>query len=229
MDMEPASDQIEAESTMNLDLSDKEAAKSFAQKDCKDPEPRIRRISEQPILVGEPNDFSGKGEDATRWLMVMKAYFEMHQDYYDDKRRITTVFLNKLTEGRAGTFTEGWYSKLTNLSISDLETTVDKLFAAFEETFIPRDIQDQACQDLYFLSMKQLDRDFDEYSIAFKLAQAQSEIYDNHLLIDALQRGISYDLAVMMTRAAKPRGQEETGCRWEQWLEKTREFYRNNI
>ena len=74
--------------------------------------------------------------------MAMKAYFEMHQDYYDDKRRITTVFLNKLTTGRAGTFAKGWYAKLTNPSISDSETMVDKLFTAFKETFIPRDIQD---------------------------------------------------------------------------------------
>ena len=106
---------------------------------------------------------------------------------------------------------------------------VDKLFTTFKETFIPRDIQDQARQDLYSLSMKQLNGDFDKYSVAFKLAQAHSEIYDDHLLIDALQQGVSYDLAVMMTGAAKPRGQEETGWRWEQWLEKAGEFYRNNI
>ena len=228
-DMEPTSDQIKAGSTMNLDLSDKEPTKSFAQKDYKDPEPMIGRISNQPILVGEPDNFSGKGEDTTRWLMAMKAYFKMHQDYYDNERRITTVFLNKLTTGRAGTFAEGWYVKLTNPSISDSETMVDKLFTTFKETFIPRDIQDQAHQDLYSLSMKQLNGDFDKYSVAFKLAQAHSEIYDDHLLIDALQRGVSYDLAVMMTGAAKPRGQEETGWRWEQWLEKAGEFYRNNI
>ena len=77
--------------------------------------------------------------------------------------------------------------------------------------------------------MKQLDRDFDEYPVAFKLAQAQSEVHDNCLLIDALQRGISYDLAVMMTRATLPKGQEETGWRWEQWLDKAGELYRNNI
>ena len=77
--------------------------------------------------------------------------------------------------------------------------------------------------------MKQLNEDFDKYSIAFKLAQAQSKVNDDRLLIDALQRGISYDLAVMMTRAALPRGQEETRWRWEQWLDKAGEFYRNYI
>ena len=64
--------------------------------------------------------------------------------------------------------------------------------------------------------MDQLNGDFDQYSVAFKLSQARSEVHDNSLLIDALQRGVSYQLAVMMTRAAFPRGQEETGWRWEQ-------------
>ena len=121
------------------------------------------------------------------------------------------VFLNKLTKGRASTFAEGWYMKLTNPSIPDSEIMVNKLYVAFEKTFIPRDIMDQARQDIYSLSMNQLNGDFDQYSIAFKIAQARSEIHDNHLLIDALQRGVTYQLAVMMTRATLPRGQEETG------------------
>ena len=142
MSIDSASNQIEAGSTMNVDVSNKEMTEPL-NKDYKDPEPAwIRRISDQPILVGEPDNFSGKGEDAMRWLMVMKAYFEIHQDYYDDKRRITMVFLSKLTTGRAGTFTEGWYMKLANPSIPDLETMVDKLYIAFKETFIPRDITD---------------------------------------------------------------------------------------
>ena len=104
--------------------------------------------------------------------MAMKAYFELHQDFYDDEKKITMVFLNKLIDGRAGTFAEGWYLKLTNPSTPDLEIMVNKLYVAFKETFIPRDIQDQACQDIYSLSMKQLNGDFDEYSVAFKLTQA---------------------------------------------------------
>ena len=74
--------------------------------------------------------------------MAMKAYFELHQDFYDDEKKITTVFLNKLTNGRASTFAKGWYTKLTNLSTSDSETTVNKLYITFKETFIPKDIQD---------------------------------------------------------------------------------------
>ena len=144
MDIDPTSDQIEAGSTMDLDPSDKEAVES-SEEDYKDPESmRIRRISDQPILVGEPDNFSGKGEDATRWLMAMKAYFRMHQDYYDDEERIIMIFLSKLTNGRASTFAKGWYRKLTNPSISDSEIMANKLYEAFADTFIPRDIQDQA-------------------------------------------------------------------------------------
>ena len=83
---EPTSNQIEAGSTMDLDLSDKEETES-SEEDYKDPEPtRIRRITNEPTLLGEPDNFSGKGEDATRWLMAMKAYFLLNEDFYDDER-----------------------------------------------------------------------------------------------------------------------------------------------
>ena len=72
----------------------------------------------------------------------MKAHFEINEDYYNDKRKIITVFLSKLTEGRAGTFTEGWYMKLNNPNTLDSEQDAKKLFNNFEKTFILRDIQD---------------------------------------------------------------------------------------
>ena len=77
--------------------------------------------------------------------------------------------------------------------------------------------------------MNQFNGDFNQYFVAFKLAQAQSRVHDDCLLVDALQRGVNYQLAVMMTRATLPSGQEEIGWRWEQWLEKAGEFYRNII
>ena len=141
---DPASDQIKTGSTMDLDPSDKEATES-SEEDHKDPKPEptwIRRITDEPALVGEPDNFSGKGEDTTRWLMAMKAYFGINQDYYNNEKKIIMVFLNKLTKERAGTFAEGWYMKLNNPGISDSEITVNKLYIAFEETFVPRDIVD---------------------------------------------------------------------------------------
>ena len=95
---------------MDLDPSDKETMES-SKEDYKNPEPEptwIGRITDEPVLVGEPESFSGKGEDATRWLMVMKDYFKINQDYYNDEKKIIMVFLSELTKGRASTFAEGW-------------------------------------------------------------------------------------------------------------------------
>ena len=134
---------------------------------------RIGRIAHnESTLLGEPNSFSGKGEDATRWLMVMRAYFRINSDFYDNEKKIIMIFLSKLTKGRASTFAEGWHLKLINLLILDSEITVNKLYAAFEETFVLKDIKDQAQQDIYSLSMKQFNGDFDQYSVVFKLTQA---------------------------------------------------------
>ena len=69
--------------------------------------------------------------------------------------------------------------------------------------------------------------DFDEYSTAFKLAQAHYGVDDDSILVDALQRGVTQQLAVMMTAAALPDGQ--TSWKWEQWLDKAGEFYRNVV
>ena len=55
--------------------------------------------------------------------------------------------------------------------------------------------------------------DFDEYSTAFKLAQAHCGVDDDSILVDALQRGVTQQLAVMMTAAALPDGQ--TTWKWE--------------
>ena len=77
--------------------------------------------------------------------------------------------------------------------------------------------------------MKQFNGDFDQYSVAFKLAQGQSRLDDDQLLVDALQRGISYQLAVMMTRVPLTDEQRENGWKWEQWLGQAGQFYRNVV
>ena len=68
---------------------------------------------------------------------------------------------------------------------------------------------------------------FDEYSTTFKLAQACCGVNDDSILVDTLQQGVTQQLAVMMTAAALPDGQ--TYWRWEQWLDKAGEFYRNVV
>ena len=174
-----------------------------------------------------PEDFSGKNDDATCWLLAMKAYFVINEKIYTEDATTVLIFLNKLSKGRGATFAEGWYMKLANPGIPDSEMTFKKLCKAFEEAFVPKDLKDRACQTVYSLSMDQFKEDFDEYSTAFKVAQARCGVDNDSILVDALQQGVTHQLAVMMTATALPDGQ--TSWKWEQWLDKAGEFYRNVV
>ena len=88
---------------------------------------------------------------------------------------------------RGSTFAEGWYIKLVNPAIPKSKKTIKTLCDAFEETFIPKYIKDQACQTIYSLSMDQFNSDFDQYATAFRLTQAHSGVDLNNILVDALQ------------------------------------------
>ena len=134
-----------------------------------------------------PEDFSGKNDDATRWLLAMKAYFVINEKIYTEDATTVLIFLNKLSKGRGATFMEGWYMKLANPGIPDSEKTFKKLCRAFEEALVPKDLKDRACQTVYSLSMDQFKEDFDEYSTAFKLAQARCRVDNDSILVDALQ------------------------------------------
>ena len=137
---------------------------------------------------------------------------------YNRENKSATSYRNK-----------GWYLKLINTAIPKSEKTFKKLCNAFEETFIPKDIKDWACQTVYSLSMDQFNGDFDQYATAFRLAQAHSKVNLDSILVDALQWGVTNQLAVMMTATTLPEGQEKTGWKWEQWLNKAEEFYQNVV
>ena len=164
--------------------------------------------------AGLPEDFSGKNDNATQWLLAMKAYFIINEKVYTEDATTILIFLNKLSKGRGATFAKGWYMKLANPGIPDSEKTFKKLCKAFKEAFVPKDLKDWACQTAYSLNMSQFNGDFDEYSTTFKLAQACCRVDDNSILVDALQQGVTQQLAVMMTAAALPDGQ--TSWKWEQ-------------
>ena len=157
----------------------------------------------------------------------MKAYFVINERVYTEDATTVLIFLNKLSKGRGATFAEGWYMKLANPAIPESEKTFKKLCRAFEEAFVPKDLKDRARQTVYSLSMDKFKGDFDEYSTAFKLAQARCGVDDDSILVDTLQRGVTQQLAVMMTAATLPDGQ--TSWKWEQWLDKAGEFYRNMV
>ena len=92
--------------------------------------------------AGLPEDFSGRNDDATRWLLAMKAYFVINEKVHTEDATTILIFLNRLSKGRGATFAEGWYMKLANLGIPDLEKTFKKLCKAFEEAFVPKDLKD---------------------------------------------------------------------------------------
>ena len=137
--------------------------------------------------AGLSEDFSGKNNDATRWLLAIKAYFVINKKVYTEDATTVLIFLNKLSKGRGATFAEGWYMKLANPGIPDSEKTFKKPCKAFEEAFVLKDLKDRACQTVYSLSMDQFNGDFDEYSTTFKLAQACCGVDDDSILVDALQ------------------------------------------
>ena len=153
----------------------------------------------------------------------MKAYFVINEKVYTKDATTVLIFLNKLSKGRGATFAEGWYMKLANPAIPESEKTFKKLCKAVEEVFVPKDLKDRACQTVYSLNMDKFNGDFNKYSTAFKLAQACCGVDNDSILVDALQRGVTQQLAVMMTATALPDGQ--TSWKWEQWLDKAGEFY----
>ena len=57
--------------------------------------------------AGLPEDFSGKNDDITHWLLAMKAYYIINDRVYTEDVTTVLIFLNKLSKGRAATFAEG--------------------------------------------------------------------------------------------------------------------------
>ena len=73
--------------------------------------------------------------------------------------------------------------------------------------------------------MDQFNGDFNQYTTDFRLAQVHSGINLDSILMDTLQQGVTNQLAIMMTATTLLEGQDKTGWKWEQWLNKAGEFY----
>ena len=126
--------------------------------------------------AGLPEDFSGRNDNATQWLLAMKAYFVINEKVYTEDATTVLIFLNKLSKGRGAIFTEGWYMKLANPGIPDSDKTFKKLCKAFEEVFVLKDLKDRARQTVYSLNMDQFNRDFDKYSTTFNWPKCAVEL-----------------------------------------------------
>ena len=84
-----------------------------------------------------PTDFSGKNEDATRWIKAMKAYFSLNTTLYSsDAAKIMTT-LNKMSGGRGALYAETWYDKMADNTVPNAEKTFNKFIKDFESTFYP--------------------------------------------------------------------------------------------
>ena len=132
--------------------------------------------------AGLPENFSGKNDDATQWLLAMTAYFIVNEKVYTKDATTVLIFLNKLSKGRGATFAEGWYMKLANPGIPDSEKTFKQLCRAFEEAFVPKDLKDRACQTVYSLNMDQFNGDFVLQFFSFIILSCCSFILDVYLL-----------------------------------------------
>ena len=73
-----------------------------------------------------PADFSGKDEDATRWIKAMKAYFILNTTLYSSDAAKIMTMLNKMSRGRGAPYAENWYDKLADTSIPNTKKTFDK-------------------------------------------------------------------------------------------------------
>ena len=82
-----------------------------------------------------PSDFSGKNDDATRWIKAMKAYFTLNATLYSsDAAKIMTT-LNKMSGGRGAPYAETWYDRMADTNVPNSEKTFDKFVDDFETTF----------------------------------------------------------------------------------------------
>ena len=101
-----------------------------------DKEPQNPNIMSQSseLKAGLSEDFSGNSEDSNRWMLSLQAYFEMNSSIYNNKAKLLMA-LNKMSKGRGKPFSKGWFYKFNNATISNNETTWEKMVATFKTIF----------------------------------------------------------------------------------------------
>ena len=147
------------------------------------------------LKAGLSEDFSENSEDLNRWMLSLQVYFEMNSSVYNDKTKLLTA-LNKMSKGRGKPFSEGWFYKLNDATISDNEKTWDKMVVSFKMTFYPFDIQNKARRTMNGLvqNLRDHEEGFQKYVADFQLATAQIGIKDKETLIEAFATGLDPSL-----------------------------------
>ena len=152
-----------------------------------------------------PSDFSGKEDDATRWIKAMKAYFTLNATLYSsDAAKIMTT-LNKMSGGRGAPYAETWYDRMADNNVPNSEKTFDKFVDDFETTFYPFDTKITAHNQLHALrqrSFKEKDGStndgFQRYITDFQNLSIKAGTKDEFNLISQFSLGLDQKLAEMI-------------------------------
>jgi hypothetical protein len=173
-----------------------------------------------------PADFSGEPADAMRWIKAMKAYFVLNASIYptDDKQVITT--LNKMSKGRGVSFSDMWYDRMLNSSISASEKTFAKFKENFESTFFPFDTQATSRYELFKLVQKTFKRPdgiyddgFQKYITDFQNLASKAQISDERTLCDQFSVGLDNQITMMILSMSSP------PMTLAKWVEQSKTFH----
>ena len=152
-----------------------------------------------------PADFSGEPSDAVRWIKAMKAYFSINSLIYTSDTDKVMTMLNKMSKGHGVSFSEMWYDRMADTSITNSEKTFDKFASNFESTFFPYDTKATIHFELTKLSQKSfkcpdgiMDDGFQKYITDFQTLASKAGISNDITLIDQFSLGLDQQLATMI-------------------------------
>jgi len=172
------------------------------------------------VKAGLPEDFSGRNEDASWWILTMSAYFNMCGPWYTEKQ-MKLILLNKMSKGWGADFSKGWLFKIADDTISEEHKTKELVVHDFEKVFLPTDKTSRAQAPLANLHMEgpPFRGDFHRFRSSFELEVGKSGVEDKNILKDMLRQAVSTDLAFkMMSLENKPKT-------YKDWLTKAGQFY----
>jgi hypothetical protein len=123
------------------------------------------------INIGQPNDYDGTRENATRFLAQVTAYLDINDKIYDDDKKKVVFALSFMKTGTAAT----WMEDFINFAqeISPVSThgakmgygTFEGFIQKFKNCFFPIDEPGTALHQLHNLRQKE---DINEYTATFK-------------------------------------------------------------
>ena len=135
----------------------------------------------------------------------MKAYFSINSSIYTSDTDKVMTTLNKMSKGRGVSFSEIWYDRMADTSITSAEKTFNKFVSKFESTFFPYDTKATAHFELTKLAQKSFkhpdgvtDDGFQKYITDFQNLTSKAGITDDVTLIDQFSLRLDQQLATMI-------------------------------